>query len=113
MAYYVQEDVNTTIARALDVLRRRGGVAAVYLFGSQAEGTAGPDSDIDLAVFVEGAEGWDMFKRAEFAVALQREAGDRVEPHVLPASSLENPRPGSFAEYVLEHGVRIDPGKGG
>jgi predicted nucleotidyltransferase len=108
VAYYVEEKVSTTIGRALDVLRHRSGVVAVYLFGSQAEGTAGPDSDIDFAIFVEGAEGWDMFRRAEFAVAVQREAGDRIEPHVFPASSLDNPEPASFAEYVLEHGMRVD-----
>jgi predicted nucleotidyltransferase len=29
-------------------------VLAIYLFGSHAQGTAGPDSDIDLAVLVPG-----------------------------------------------------------
>ena len=109
MAYYVQEEVSTTIARALDVLHHRDGVVAVYLFGSQADGTAGPDSDIDLGVFVEGAEAWNVVKRVDFAVGIQREAGDRIEPHVFPASSLEHPRPASFAEYVIEHGVRVYP----
>ncbi|WP_434699094.1 type VII toxin-antitoxin system MntA family adenylyltransferase antitoxin [Pseudomonas sp. D1-1] len=30
------------------------GLLAVYLFGSHAQGTAGPDSDVDLAVLVSG-----------------------------------------------------------
>jgi predicted nucleotidyltransferase len=108
MAYYVQEDVNTTIGKALHAIERRPKVAAVFLFGSQAEGTAGPDSDIDLGLFVEGAEGWDIFAMAEFAVGIQSEAGDRIEPHIFPAEALEHPEPASFAEYVIEHGKRID-----
>jgi predicted nucleotidyltransferase len=31
------------------------GLQAIYLFGSHAQGTAGPDSDIDLAVLMAGA----------------------------------------------------------
>lgn len=30
------------------------GVIAIYAFGSQVQGTAGPDSDLDLAVLVAG-----------------------------------------------------------
>jgi predicted nucleotidyltransferase len=109
MAYYVQEDMSVTIRNALRALLKRPGVRAVFLFGSQAEGTAGPDSDVDLGVFVDGAESWDVFQRVEFAVGIQREAGDRIEPHVFPAKALEKPEPASFAEFVIEHGRRIHP----
>lgn len=109
MAYYTEETVNDTLQKGLEALLKRPGVRAVFLFGSQAEGTAGPDSDIDLGVFVEGAESWHVFNRVEFAVGVQREAGDRLEPHVFPANSLEKPEPGSFAEFVIEHGVRVFP----
>lgn len=33
---------------------RLPGLLAVYLFGSHAQGTAGPDSDVDLAVLLSG-----------------------------------------------------------
>ena len=108
MAYYTEEAVSDTIQKGLRALLSRPGVRAVFLFGSQAEGTAGPDSDIDLGVFIEGAEKWDIFTRVNFAVGIQREAGDRIEPHVFPAKALEHPEPGSFAEFVIEHGRRID-----
>ena len=112
MAYYTEEDVSVTIRNGVRALLKRPGVRAVFLFGSQAEGTAGPDSDIDLGVFVEGAQEWDIWKRVEFAVAIQKEAGDRIEPHVFPASALEHAEPGSFAEFVVEHGRRIDLNSG-
>ena len=35
----------------LDLLQRRvPGLLAIYVFGSRSQGTAGPDSDLDLAV---------------------------------------------------------------
>ena len=39
------------------VLREKlPGLLAVYLFGSQAHGVAGPDSDIDLAILADGRQ---------------------------------------------------------
>jgi len=108
MAYYVDEDIGVTIAKAVRSLQGHVKPAAVYLFGSQADGTAGPDSDIDLAAFVEREKPMNLPERVELAVSVQREAGDRIELHVFPASSLQNPEPASFAEYVIEHGKRID-----
>jgi len=31
-----------------------------------------------------------------------------VEAHLFPASASESPPPGSFAEYVLQHGVPVE-----
>ena len=40
------------LAPVLDVLRREiPSLAGIYLFGSQATGTAGPKSDVDIAFF--------------------------------------------------------------
>jgi uncharacterized protein len=40
------------------------GLRALYVFGSQAQGLAGPDSDLDLAVLVDGyldpLKAWDL-----------------------------------------------------
>ncbi len=42
--------------RLADFFAREPGVASVWLFGSQARGTARPDSDVDLAVlYADGA----------------------------------------------------------
>jgi predicted nucleotidyltransferase len=89
-------------------LGRFGAVRATYVFGSQAEDTAGEWSDIDLAAFMEGVESWNLWERARIIAEVQKEAGYDIEPHLFPARSLANPQPGSFAEYVIEHGVRVD-----
>lgn len=43
------------------------GISRMILFGSNADGTAGPGSDIDLIIVSEGFDGRDFFKRAAIA----------------------------------------------
>jgi predicted nucleotidyltransferase len=90
---------------ATSVLNEIGVVRATYMFGSYAEGRADQWSDIDVAAFVEGVETWDMEKRAEVMSRVMREVGAEVEAHLFPASVLPTPSQGSFAEYVLQHGI--------
>jgi len=82
-------------------------VVRAYLFGSQVEGTADRWSDIDLAVFVEGLEKWDLHDRARASVQVQKEAGDDIELHFFPARSLREPDPAGFAAWVMAHGVEV------
>jgi predicted nucleotidyltransferase len=93
--------------RALRVLARRASVAAAYIFGSHCEGRADYWSDIDLAVFVRGAEDWDMVTRARIAAQVQKEAGDEVELHFFPAQVLKHAEPGSFAAFVIKSGIAV------
>ena len=92
---------------ATRILARLGIVRAVYVFGSHVEGRADRWSDIDVAAFMEGIENWDLRRRAQAMARVMEEAGPEVEAHLFPASALENPECGGFAEYVLQHGVRI------
>ncbi len=98
-------DQKTKVAVA--AVSRFGRVVRAYLFGSQVEGTADQWSDIDLAVFVEGVESWDMHDRARIAAQVQNAAGDEVEIHFLPAKALKECDAASFAAWVLTHGVEV------
>ncbi len=91
--------------QALRVLARHMPVRAGYVFGSHVHGTPDTYSDIDLAVFVEGLEGWTLFQRAEITALVQREVGDDIELHYLPAHALTSSDPASFAAYVLHYGL--------
>ena len=95
---------------AVRVIARWGRVRAAYLFGSQLQGNADQWSDIDIAVFVEGAEQWDFHRLSRACAAAQRQAGLDIEMHVFPESSYENPTRASFAQYILSHGVPLDIG---
>ena len=92
---------------AARTLARLGTVRAVYVFGSWVEGRPDRWSDIDVAAFIEGIENWDIRQRARAMALVMEEAGSSVEAHLFPVSVLENPLHGSFAEYILRHGVRI------
>jgi predicted nucleotidyltransferase len=92
---------------AARALQREGVVRATYLFGSHVEGRAHEWSDIDVAAFIEGAETWDIWRRAKVVARVQKEVGYDIEPHVFAASLFTNPRAGSFAEYILEHGIPV------
>ncbi|HSW10788.1 MAG TPA: nucleotidyltransferase domain-containing protein [Bacillota bacterium] len=78
---------------AIEVLSRSFRVVAAYLFGSHVDGTVHPWSDIDLAVFVE----------------VQKEAGDEVDLHLLPAEDLGQRDPAGFSAWVITHGFEIRP----
>jgi predicted nucleotidyltransferase len=93
--------------QALQILAAHAKVCAAYVFGSHVEGNPGTYSDIDLAVFVDDVEGWDIFRRAEVTALVQRRVGDDIELHYFPAQALESPDPASFAAYILDHGLPI------
>jgi predicted nucleotidyltransferase len=92
---------------AVKVLSRFGEVRAACLFGSHVEGTPDQWSDIDVAVFMEGIEQWDIRQHAAAMALVMAKVGSEVEAHLLPASSLDNPPRGGFAQYILRHGIRI------
>ena len=88
--------------RALaDLFDRQPDVVAAYLFGSQARGDAGPLSDVDLAVWLDGSEGTGQ--RLQRQLALSGEAAsllgtDEVELVVL------NGAPPLLAQRVIRDG---------
>ena len=88
-------------------LHRRGVVRATFVFGSHAEGRAYEWSDIDVAVFMDDVESWNLWRRTRLMTEIQKEVGFDIEVHLFPASALAAPAPGSFAEYVIQHGVMI------
>ena len=94
--------------QALRVLALHMKVCAGYVFGSHVNGTPDAYSDIDLAVFVEGLETWNIFQRADMTALVQSEVGDDIELHYFPAQALESSDPASFAAYVLYHGMPIE-----
>jgi len=93
---------------AVRVLAQRAHVRAVYLFGSQVDGTADEWSDIDIAAFIDEADEWDFQQHVAACVETRRQVGDDVELHLFPADSLRNPPRASFAQYIVQHGTRLD-----
>lgn len=88
-------------------LRREGTLRAIYVFGSHVDGRADKWSDVDIAAFMDGVETWDLWRRTDVIVRVQQQVGYDVEPHLLPASSLAAPEAGSFAAYIIQHGIPV------
>jgi len=77
-------------------------VSMVVLYGSHAKGTAGQNSDIDIAVVVDKFDG-DYLKTSADLFNLVRTVNKRIEPVLL---CRENDK-GGFLENVLKHGKII------
>jgi predicted nucleotidyltransferase len=77
-------------------------VSMVILYGSHARGTAGKNSDIDIAVVVDKFHG-DYLKTSSELFNLVRTINKRIEPVLL---CRENDKSG-FLENVLKHGKII------
>ena len=82
----------------------RVGVWRIYLFGSFAKGTAGPDSDIDLAVFLDRDE-VDGFHDDVALMRLTWDVDTRIEPHAFARTDLDDMDP--FVREIVETGERI------
>lgn len=94
---------------AVKLLSRYTPVAAAYLFGAWAEGRADESQDIELAVFLEDLESWDLAARAQIAALVQEKAGDDIKLHFFSARLLHQPEPASLAAFILTHGVVLTP----
>jgi predicted nucleotidyltransferase len=100
-----RRDVADALVRALEGRANRG-IAAVYLFGSHAEGRAHRESDVDVGVLFDRATHptprarFDA--RLEFAVVLARALGtDRVDIVVL------NDAPPTLGRRIVTTGRRV------
>ncbi len=76
----------------------------LYLFGSHAKGTAQPDSDIDLAVFLDLDE-IDGFDEDVRLMQLTRDVDLRIEPHSFSKKDFQNPDP--LVYEIISTGERI------
>jgi len=93
---------------------RHGGIAGGLAELGQARGkpleTRGkPDkwSDIDVAIFMEGAEKMGLHRRAQLSAMIQKEAGDDLELHFFTKDMFDHPAPASFAKFVMTKGIHL------
>lgn len=84
----------------------RSHIAKVLLHGSVAEGTARPESDVDVLVFQTGAPEVvaDVCDEASFQVVM--EASESVEPLIYPWGEHRHP-PSYFAYQAIQQGEEL------
>jgi len=76
----------------------------LYLYGSYAKNTYGPDSDIDLAVFLDRDE-IDGFDEDVLLRKLRWDIDLRIEPHSFARSDFDDMDP--HIKEIIETGERI------
>jgi predicted nucleotidyltransferase len=87
---------------AFEAWARARGVGAVWLFGSAARGSAGPDSDIDLALWLQRGGDWEAREMVrEEAAPLLAEAL-HVPIERLDVTVLDDESPLAFIYRVLQ-----------
>lgn len=89
-------DIDDRLRLAVDLLDQRLGLGALWLFGSEAQGAARPDSDVDLA---------GLFHRSPDPLELFEVAGDLQEVLGRPVDLVDLDRTSPIlAMQVLRHG---------
>ncbi|RJP75379.1 MAG: nucleotidyltransferase domain-containing protein [Candidatus Abyssobacteria bacterium SURF_17] len=99
--------IEERVKQAIRALSQYARVKAVYVFGSQIEGKTDEFSDIDIGVFIEHFDDWDLRRRVRTIALVQEKAGDDLEIHLFPAEALTHAEPASFAAYILKHGIPV------
>ena len=97
-----------TLARCLEAMNRVMPLRAVYLFGSHAWGTPGPDSDVDLLVVVPASSERPSRRGQRAQVALM-DTGIAKDVLVRTRAEIERLRhvPASLTGQILRQGRRI------
>jgi len=94
--------------RLAKALQRYDGVVFAYLFGSQATGGAGPRSDVDLAVHVEGpSEDAELDLHGIAASALHRDDVDVLVLNRAPLTLQFEALKGRLL-FSLDEGARVE-----
>ena len=81
-----------------------GAGAAIVLFGSYAKDRFTPDSDIDLAIFLN-TDNFDGFLEDVKLMHLRRKVDLRIEPHPFARSDFDETNP--FIKEIITTGKRI------
>jgi len=76
----------------------------MFLFGSTAAGTAGEDSDIDIAVIADDFSG-DAIEDTFRLMKTRRKIDLRIEPHAFLPSDFHTGNP--FAAEIMRTGIQI------
>ena len=80
-----KKTVVKTVKQYADIIRKEFSPAAIVLYGSYAKGTAGDDSDIDVAVIFDGFTG-DWLKTSSQLWKLRRSVSYDIEPILLDST---------------------------
>ena len=103
----LETEIGAHVMSFIEALEARLPVDRVIVFGSYAAGTAGTDSDIDLAVVSPafGRNPWND-RRLLYETIIASGADPRIEPHPFAPEDLEKPMR-LIVKEILSKGVTV------
>lgn len=93
--------------RTLSLVESRIPILQAYVFGSQVEGLARADSDIDITAFSLAVDSMTFAEWANLSAQVERQIDAPVELHLFGSQNLAEARPSNFFGYLRAHGKRI------
>jgi predicted nucleotidyltransferase len=93
--------------QVVERLRSRIPVTEAYLFGSQLDGTATEDSDIDIAAFSPAADSMRYDEKIALIVDIEKQVGGPIDLHVFGDRCLSEARPTNLFGYIRAHGQSL------
>lgn len=82
-------------------------VRKIFLFGSYVSGTNRTDSDIDVAVVIDGLEKMDEIKVQSSLFEKTKKINTRIEPFCISYKDYLSPIPASIISKVIKSGINV------
>jgi len=99
----VKKSIINTVKNYLKVIPPDLNVKKAFLFGSYAKGKEQEDSDIDIALVIDGMT--DFFSTQMKLMRIRRKVDLRIEPHPIRENDFTEINP--FAEEIQKSGIEI------
>jgi uncharacterized protein len=99
-----RKQINQTILKYVEYLKKEYNIKGIYLYGSHAKGNNTEDSDIDIAVISEDFTG-DIIEDTFRLMKLRRKVDYRIEPHPFAVDEFNEDNPN--AKEIMQTGIKI------
>jgi len=99
----VKKSIINTAIKYLKLIPSDINVKKAYLFGSYATGKENADSDIDIALVIDGMT--DFFATQMKLMRIRRKIDLRIEPHPIRENDFTEINP--FANEIQKFGIEI------
>ena len=100
----IDPDIQKSLDRFIQEIKKDLQLEAVYLYGSYARGKARSWSDIDIAVVARNLPN-DVFDERVRLLTLAAEIDDRLEPHPFRLENFDETDP--IVHEILRTGIRV------
>lgn len=100
----IAPEIKYALDRFIRVIKREREIEAIYLYGSQVRGDAGPWSDIDVAIVTDNLTNDPLDERIRLLI-LAAELDERIEPHPFRIEDFNESDP--LVHEILRTGIKI------